>query len=140
MILNSFFKVKDAWSYDNPLYGLDDESSLDSSLEMSIVDSICDPISALGLQMGPIREISQMYMVRNAHSFIFYSHVHDMFMMHNSRAHVLNGWDDNLSCVKFGGKDDQPLGLLPLEAYTSATLGDGIQLVRQNDRCFEQIL
>ena len=72
-----------------------------------------------------------MYMVRNAHSFIFYSHVHDMFMMHNSRAHVLNGWDDNLSCVKFGGRDDQSLGLLPLEAYPSATLGDGIELVRQ---------
>ena len=58
MILNSFFKVKDACSYDNPLYGLDDESSLDSSLQMSIADSICDPISALGLQMGPIKEIS----------------------------------------------------------------------------------
>jgi hypothetical protein len=49
--------------------------------------------------------------------------------MHNSRAHVLNGWDDNLSYVKFGGKDDQSLGLLPLEAYASAILGDGIELV-----------
>ena len=50
--------MKDAWSYDNPLYGLDDENSLDSSLEMSIADSICDPISARGLQMGPIKVIS----------------------------------------------------------------------------------
>ena len=53
-----------------------------------------------------------------------------MYMkMHTSRAHVLNGWDDNLSCVKFGGKDDQSLGFLPLEAYTSTTLRDGIELV-----------
>jgi len=106
MILNSLFKVEDAWSYDNSLYGLDDDSSLDSSLEMRIVDSICDLISASGLQIGPIKEILEIYMVRNAHSFIFYSHVHDLFMMHNSTMHVLNSWGDSLSCVKFGGKDD----------------------------------
>ena len=81
--------------------------------------------------------ISKVYMVRNAHSFIFYSHVHDLFMMHNSRAH---SWGDSLSCVKFGGKDDQSLGLLPLEAYTSTALGDGIELVRPNNRWFEKML
>ena len=57
MILNSLFKVEDAWSYDNSLYELDDDNSLDSSHEMSIVDSICDPISVSGLQMEPIKEI-----------------------------------------------------------------------------------
>ena len=46
MILKSFFKVEDAWSYDNPRYGLDDDSSLDYSPEMSIADSIYDSISA----------------------------------------------------------------------------------------------
>ena len=76
-------------------------------------------------------------MVRNAHSFIFYSHVRDLFMMHNSRAH---SWGDSLSCVKFGGKDDQSLGLLPLQTYTSITLGDGIELVRPNNRWFEKML
>ena len=85
---------------------MDDDSSLDSNLEMSISDSIFDPISASGLQMGPIKEILQVYMVRNAHRFIFYSYVHDLFMMHNSRVHVLNSWGDSLSSVKFGGKDD----------------------------------
>ena len=68
-------------------------------------------------------------MVRNAYSFIFYSHVYDLFMMHNSRGHVLNSWDDSLTCMKFGGKVDQSLGLLPLEAYTSTTLDDVIELV-----------
>lgn len=140
MILNSLFKVENAWSYDNPLYRLDDDRSLDSNLEMRIVDSICDPISASGLQTGPIKEILEVYTVRNAHSFIFDSHVHDIFMMHNSRVHVLNSWGDSLSCVKFGGKDDQSLGLLPLEAYTSTTLGDGIELVRLNNRWFEKML
>ena len=81
--------------------------------------------------------ISEVYMVRNAHNFIFYSHVHDLFMMHNSIAH---SWGDSLSCVKFGGKDDQSLGLLPLEAYTSTALGDGIELVRSNNRWFEKML
>ena len=106
MILNSLFKVEDAWSYDNSLYGLDGDSSLDSNLEMSTVDSICDPISALGLQTGPIKDISKVYMMRNAHSFSFSSHVHDLFMMHNSRAYVLNSLGDSLSCMKFGGKYD----------------------------------
>ena len=68
-------------------------------------------------------------MVRNAHNFIFYSHVHDLFMMHNSGAHVLKSWDDSLACTKFGSKVDQSLGLLPLEAYTSATLDDVIELI-----------
>jgi hypothetical protein len=91
--------------------------------------------------------ISDVYMVRNAHNFIFDSHAHDLFMMHNSRAH---SWGDSLSCVKFGGKDDQSLGLLPLQAYTSTTLGDdialirpnsdGIALVRPNNRLFEKML
>ena len=126
MILNSLFRVEASWSYDNPLYGLDDDISLDFSLKMSIVDSICDPASALGLQIGLTEEILEVYMVRNSHNFIFYSHVHDLFMMHNSRAHVLKIWDDSM---KFGGKVDQSLGLLPLEAYTSTTLDDVIELV-----------
>ena len=131
MILNPLLEVEASWSYDNPLYDLDDDSSLDSSLEMSIVDSIFDPTIALGLQKGLTEEVSKVYMVRNAHSFIFYSHVHDLYMMHNSKTHVLNSWGDILSCMKFGGKDDQSLGLLPHEAYTYVALGDGIELVRQ---------
>ena len=90
MILNPLLEVEAAWSYDNPLYGLDDDNSLDSSLEMSIVDSICDPTSASGLQTGLTEDISEVYMVRNAHNFIFFSHVHDLFMLHNSGVHVLN--------------------------------------------------
>ena len=60
--------------------------------------------------------------------------------MHNSRVHVLNSWGDSLSCVKFGGKADQSLGSLLLEAYTSTTLGDVIELVRPNNRWFEKML
>ena len=68
--------------------------------------------------MGLKEEILEVYMVRNAHNYIFYSHVHDRFMMHKSGAHVLKSWDDSLACMKFGGKVDRSLGLLPLEAYT----------------------
>lgn len=80
-----------------------------------------------------------MYMVRSVHSFTFDPHVHDLLWMHSSVAHVLDSLYDNLHCADMVSKLGQLFELLPLEAFTLATLGVGVGMV-QHDSSVVQML
>lgn len=72
-----------------------------------------------------------MYMVRSAYSFTFDPHVHDLFQMHASVAHVMDSLYDNVFCAKFGSEQDQCFELLPLETLTPMTPDGEDELIQQ---------
>lgn len=106
MIDNPLIELEAAWSYDNPLFEFDNDHPLDSSPELSIDSGVWDPSSASGFQSRLIEEIFEVYMVMSAYIFTFDPHVHDLFQMHSSVAHVMDSLYDSLSCTEIGSKYD----------------------------------
>lgn len=127
MIYNPLFETNATWSYDNPLFELDVDHSLDSSSEMSIDCSVWDPSTASGFQTGLTKEISEVYMV-SVYNFSFDPHVLDLFQMHSLVAHVMDNLYDNLPFAEIGSKYSQSFELLPFESHIPATPDDEIEL------------
>lgn len=79
---NPLFEADATMAYDNPLFQIDVDHTLDPSPELSSDRDVWSPVSVLGCQMQLMEEFFDVYTVWSTYNFAFDPHVHDLLQVH----------------------------------------------------------